>query len=210
MNSIIRNSICGNLLEKVISESYNDTLCFGESKDDIFLARGGCSDSLSNSPHCDVNDASPSFAAFFRESGNKDGLTWIFLFPSISLAIELSNRPCVISWDGRVEPHCSRAVSRGILSGGSWRNRSVQQHSVSKHAFECHAISHNKNLEECEKVRVRKRLKGKRKQWCNINAKVVRLLEKNNVIVQFSNGNTEVVDREDVVKFSIVNKLIKK
>lgn len=71
------------------------------------------SDSLTNSSHFD-SDASRSFAVFYRKEGSSG--RGYFLFPNHGLAIECSQVPLVIGWDGRKMKHCSTCIEPGILS----------------------------------------------------------------------------------------------
>ena len=89
---------------------------------------------LTNSIHVDKSDDSRSYSVFYQSECNK-GLCY-FLIPSIGLAIEISST-VIISWDGRVTPHCSATVLPGIVSLFGSSNKFVTARLVVAKAFQC-------------------------------------------------------------------------
>ena len=69
------------------------------------------SSSLTNSAHCD-RDAARSFAVWMslREDGVSE--SWTLLFPQHGVVVRLRSGAW-ISWDGRVQPHCSALAKVG-------------------------------------------------------------------------------------------------
>jgi len=92
---------------------------------------------LTNPIHLDGNDFTRSNALFYPSIECPGGRTWL-LFPEYKLAIECAS-PVLISWDGRVEKHCS-CTNNNIGAGdiysyfaASWKN--VQRHINIERAF---------------------------------------------------------------------------
>lgn len=63
---------------------------------------------LGNSMHVDVGDGARSYAAWFSRTGKSIG--WWLLFPRHGLAVQLTHGT-FISWDGRVQPHCTSVAT---------------------------------------------------------------------------------------------------
>ena len=93
---------------------------------------------LTNPIHLDGNDFARSNALFYPSIECPGGRTWL-LFPKYKLAIECAS-PVLISWDGRVEKHCSCTNNNkgagDIYSyfAALWKN--VQRHINIERVFE--------------------------------------------------------------------------
>ena len=88
---------------------------------------------LTNSIHVDKSDDSRSYSVFYQSECDK-GLCY-FLIPLIGVAIEISST-VIISWDGRITPHCSATVLPGIVSLFGSSNKFVTARLVVAKAFQ--------------------------------------------------------------------------
>lgn len=126
----------------------------------LFLPTYAVSNSLTNSSHID-RDGSRSFAVFYQKQ-NRIGKSW-FLFPNNSIAIECSNTPLVISWDGRKMKHCSCTTEPGILSFFGASSERLSQYCTASKSFgmkkSFNKRKHRDQLTKGTVVRVRKKLR---------------------------------------------------
>ena len=215
-NELLQKSCCKTSLEaelKVLKKKKN-TLCVYDKlgKQVDTLPTLAVSLDLTNSIHIDNADDSKSYAIFFRKNINM-GLTY-FLLPKIGLAIQISGT-VIISWDGRVEPHCSCTVIPGIVSLFASSNKFVTTRLRVANGFQ----NKKKTIVRMkDRVYVQTRLlemehKDSTNYDCVQNKKfmnriaIVVGIKKNYVIVRFV-GNLEielgnvVCSRNDVIRLS--------
>lgn len=115
------------------------------------------SKNLSNSPHVDTNDASKSFALFYTLP-TEPGHAW-FLLPDYGIAIELRGA-VFISWDGRIQHHCSRTVTGDVYSFFTSSRNDIGHYLRVQKSFKQQSRLPTRPLQLGEKVYVRDTLKN--------------------------------------------------
>ena len=174
-----------------------------------YLPTYAVSNSLTNSSHID-SDASRSFAVFYQKE-RPVGKGW-FLFPNHGLAIECSDTPLVIGWDGRIMKHCSATIEPGIVSFfGSSKGR-VNDHCVALNLLQKKRSYRKSKFKDGIKVGtivyVRKKVKHMKgpattKECSMLNKPMIRkavvvLADKNKAMIRYLGNLRDVTESIDM------------